>query len=100
MPGAKIVHILLFAWLFALIIPPAVTLLVDSGKAVVNVTLNEEEHQDHGKKKVDTKHLLQDSGAYNGFLFGSTGVISGDFYHACHSDNFTDIVLPPPERSA
>ncbi len=88
--------ILLGLWLFAIAAPSVIT-LIDVDKPVVVSNLNEEEHQEQGKKSVDEKK--EDNNGLSDFSLLSQwqDSILHNPYLLRNSNHRAEIVLPPPE---
>ena len=89
--------LLLSLWLFAIVAPSAITLL-DVDQPVIVTNLNEEEHQETGKKSPLQEKFVKDSHTDFSLIILSQKSIMG-VYHPMGHINFTKkILLPPPEH--
>ncbi|WP_149304308.1 hypothetical protein [Pareuzebyella sediminis] len=94
----KILRIsLLLFWLFAIVAPSIIT-LCDIDKPVVVTNLNEEEHQETGKKSNGEEKFVSSNSLDFSLLSHSIESNSG-FYHIMgHFDYTLEIVPPPPKH--
>lgn len=96
MTRSRMLFTLLSLWLFAIAAPSVITLL-DVDKPVVIITLNEEEHQEQGKKSVDEKKVARNDLSNFSLLSQWQDSVSYDAYLLGFSDFKSEIILPPPE---
>ncbi|MCG2459354.1 hypothetical protein K8352_01175 [Flavobacteriaceae bacterium F89] len=89
---------LLFLWVFAIVAPTVITLVERNPKSVVMNTLNEEEHQNQGKKVVGEKEIAFDSFNYQSLLAFQNGKISCEISSKRLMDRALEILLPPPRH--
>ncbi len=89
---------LISLWLFAVLAPPVIALMDSSSKTLVMGSLNEEEHQEQGKKEIDEKDIL----LHKAFSFLSSlpgeKAITCNFCVVGYPDHTKEIYLPPPEH--
>ncbi len=98
MPKPKITFLLLFAWIFALCVPPLATVLQsDESGTLISVNLNEEEQNEQGKKQIDSEHIAIALHKHL-WLLQSQGSDGHEFYLAGHANHNAEVVLPPPEN--
>ncbi|MEB8346099.1 hypothetical protein OO010_08570 [Flavobacteriaceae bacterium KMM 6898] len=92
-----ILSFLLSLWLTAIIAPSVITLLERDGKIMVMTNMNEEEHQEQGKKEIDEKKLVLCDYCPPNFITSSHHITSNNLQEE-HIPNFNlDILLPPPK---
>lgn len=91
---------LLSMWLSAIIAPSVITLMDHDGKMMVMSNMNEEEHQEQGKKEIGEKKLALYNYCPPNFLNTynqiSTSAIQEEHISSLH----LEILLPPPKCMA
>ncbi|WP_091865120.1 hypothetical protein [Pricia antarctica] len=97
MSKPRMLFILLGLWLFAIAAPSVIT-LIDVDKPVVVSNINEEEHQEQGKKSFDEKKVVNNGLSDFSLLSQWQESILYNPYLLRNSDHRAEIVLPPPER--
>lgn len=88
---------LLLFWLFAVVAPSVIT-LCDVDTPVVVTNLNEEEHQETGKKANGEEKFVGHSSLDFSLLSQSMESNSG-FYHIMGHFDYTLEIVPPPPKS-
>lgn len=88
---------LLSIWLFAIVVPSAVT-LIDVDNPIVITNLNEEEHQESGKKTQAEEKFVKESALDFSLLAQSQKSVMGDYCPITYLDCTVEILLPPPEH--
>ncbi|WP_373516903.1 hypothetical protein [Pricia sp.] len=96
MSKSRMLFILLGLWLFAIAAPSVIT-LIDVDTPVVVSNLNEEEHQEQGKKSVDEKKVDHNGLSDFSLLSQWQESILYSPYLLRNSEHRAEIVLPPPE---
>ena len=89
----------LLLWLFALIVPPTISLLDSHGNTEFSINLNEEEQQEQGKKNPDEEKIVREAISDYSLLSSLNKSEMGIYYFLSHTDYTQEILLPPPERS-
>lgn len=90
-------YTLLFLWLFAIVAPSALT-LINRDSPVVITNLNEEEHQETGKKSPVEEKFVNNYGFDFSLIAQSKKTAVGDFHFSGSIDHTQEILLPPPEQ--
>lgn len=90
---------LLSLWLTAIIAPSVITLLERDGKIMVMTNMNEEEHQEQGKKEIGEKKLVLYNYCSPNFLTSFSHISSNKLQEKHIPNYYLDILLPPPKHS-
>jgi len=88
---------LLTLWLFAIVVPSAITLF-DIENAIVITNLNEEEQQETGKKNQDEEKIIDGGIADFSMIAQSKKYVMGKHHSIGYLDYTLEILLPPPEH--
>ena len=89
--------LLLFLWLFAIVAPSALALLMDVENPIVVTNLNEEEQQEAGKKTQSEEKIANDNSVNFSLIAQSNKAVIAHYYRIEHIDYTSEILLPPPE---
>ncbi|MFT4832088.1 MAG: hypothetical protein ACI815_001739 [Psychroserpens sp.] len=92
-----ILSFLLSLWLTAIIAPSVITLLERDGKMMVMTNINEEEHQEQGKKEIDEKKSVFYNYCPPNFLTTFHHITSNNLQEQHIPNFYLDILLPPPK---
>ncbi len=91
--------VLLSLWLFAIVAPSVIT-LIDVDNPVLVTNLNEEEHQESGKKSQLEEKILNNGRFDFSLIAQSKKSMLGHYHSSGPIEHTIEILLPPPEPIA